>query len=129
VNAQYADGQGTSVAAGARAVVPGASAALFLLADQPLVRAPLIDRLLAEHAHDPQSVLVPTCEGQRGNPVLFPASLLPALGALADERGGRAILLRAPDRVREVETGDPAVLADLDTPADLRRVDDDLSRP
>ncbi len=122
-NPRYAEGQGASVAAGARAAPAGVTGVLFLLADQPLLRAPLVDRLLAEHAAYPSYVLVPTCEGRRGNPVLFPADLLPALAALSGERGGRAVLETVPGRVRLVETGDPAVVTDVDTPAALRAVE------
>jgi probable selenium-dependent hydroxylase accessory protein YqeC len=129
VNARHAEGQGTSVAAGAAAAPAGATGALFLLADQPLVRAPLLDRLLAEHRQYPDRAIVPCCDGRQGNPVLFPSALLPALARLSGERGGRALLERAPERVARVETGDPAILTDLDTEADLRALEADLSLP
>ncbi|HEX7127733.1 MAG TPA: nucleotidyltransferase family protein, partial [Thermodesulfobacteriota bacterium] len=127
VNPRHAEGQGTSVAAGARAVPTGATGVLFLLADQPLVRAPLLDRLLAIHQAEPDRVLVPTFEGRRGNPVLFPADLLPALAGLSGERGGRAVLEAVPDRVALVETADPAVVTDVDTAETLAAVEDRLA--
>lgn len=122
-NPRYTEGQGTSVAAGVAAASADATGYLFLLADQPLVRAPLIDRLLAEHLATPERILVPTCEGRRGNPVLFPAGLRPALVRLEGERGGRALLERAGEQVRFVDLDDPAVITDLDTPEDLARLD------
>lgn len=122
-NPRHAEGQGTSVAAGTAALPAGVTGALFLLVDQPLVRAPLVDRLLARHLARPDRILVPACDGRRGNPVLFPADLLPALAALSGDRGGRAVLDRAPARVEIVETGDPAVVTDVDTPEALAEVE------
>lgn len=129
VNPRYEEGQGTSVATGVAAAAPGATGYLFLLADQPLVRAPLIDRLLAEHAATPDRILVPTCDGRRGNPVLFPADLGPALARLEGDQGGRALLERAGERVRLIDVDDPAALTDLDTPDDLTRLDAAAGRP
>ena len=119
-NPAYRDGLGASIRAGVGALPTGLDAVVFLLADMPRVRATHIDRLIATFAEaGRRAICVPTHAGRRGNPVLWGADYLPDLLALAGDVGGRALLARYADRVREVEMPDDAVLIDIDRPADL----------
>lgn len=115
VNEDFASGMLSSVQAGARCV---RSPRFFLLpGDMPLVRPEVFRRLLALEG----DVVVPACDGRRGHPVLLARSLIP--GILAEPAGSSlgAFLRRRGNAV--VETGDPGVLSDLDTPEDLERAD------
>ena len=51
--------------------------------------------------------------------MLWGADYLPDLLALTGDVGGRPLLARYADRVREVEMPDDAVLIDVDQPGDL----------
>ena len=97
-------------------------AVLVCLADMPLVRAGLIDRLLASYrgAVTLPDALVPLAGGgRRGNPVLWNRSMFAELSALRGDTGARTLLAPPSTRVLSVETNDPAVLEDFDTPERL----------
>src|SRR4051812_41496254 len=71
-NSKFADGLSTSVKTGLAAVPADVDGAIICLGDMPQVKAPLIDRLIA--SFDPAHgalVVVPTIDGQRGNPVVW----------------------------------------------------------
>lgn len=113
----YAEGQAASLRCGLAALPAGTQAALILLVDQPLVTTALINHMLSDWRRDPVALaLIPRYQGQRGNPVLLAASLLPELAALQGDRGARVILANYAEQVRWLDLDDPAVVTDLDTP-------------
>jgi molybdenum cofactor cytidylyltransferase len=73
-------------------------------------------------AHDPRrpAIVVPVHNGQRGHPVLLPWPCAAELKRFAPNVGVNAFV--AGKIVRELDCGDPAVLGDLDTVADYRRL-------
>lgn len=99
-----------------------AEGALFLLADQPLVGAPELARLLA-HARGlagpgrPLPLLASACGAGIGPPVLLPARLWPELAALRGDRGAREILER--HRTELVIFDLPEAAYDVDREEDL----------
>ena len=122
-NADWRRGQSTSVRAGLVALGAEVRAAVVLLADQPLVGAGAVERLVAAFERGAE-VAVATYDGERRNPVLFSRAVWPLLEAeLSGDEGARAVLRRHPDLVTEVScdgVGDPA---DVDTPEDLRALE------
>jgi len=62
----------------------------------------------------------PVYRGRRGHPVGFGRSLRAELLALNGARGARALLRRHGQGLVPVPVDDPGILADVDTPADLR---------
>ena len=119
LNPRFAAGQGSSLAAGLRPVCDLFPAAMFLLGDQPLVDAALIDRLLERFAACGKGICVPTCGGKRGNPVLFARPFYRSLLKLSGDKGGREIIAAHPEQVLEVEIDDPAAFRDIDTREDF----------
>jgi len=118
-NADHERGQATSVRRGVVAARDrDADAALFALGDMPTVRPGTVDRLVAAFRADVGSAVAAAHEGIRGNPVLFGARHYDALAAVTGDAGGREVLLGADDAAL-VETGDPGVLLDIDSPGDL----------
>ena len=122
-NPEWQQGQSTSVRAGLLALGPEVRAAVILLADQPLVGAGAVERLVAAFERGAE-VAVATYGGRRRNPVLFSRDVWPLLEAeLSGDEGARTVLRRRPDLVTEVpcdETGDPT---DVDTAEDLRSLE------
>lgn len=104
---------------GRDALSPGISGVLIALCDHPLV-APATFRLLAaQHAEQPDSIIIPLHEGRKGHPVLFPRHVLDELDG---SRTLRDLVRASPDRVRLVEVCDPGVLLDMDTQEEYLRV-------
>lgn len=117
-NADFADGQATSVAAGAESLPEDVDAAVFALGDMPWVRAETVSGLVAAYASGAGTALAAAFEGERGNPVLWDARHFDALATQSGDVGGRD-LLYAVDDAALVETGDPGVGRDVDRPADV----------
>ncbi|MGV3653163.1 MAG: nucleotidyltransferase family protein [Noviherbaspirillum sp.] len=94
----------------------GANGWVVALADMPYVRPDTVAALAAAIAGG-AGVAQPVHGGKRGNPVAFGRQHLSALLRLGGDQGARALLKAVP--VAEVEVGDPGILRDIDTPADL----------
>lgn len=123
-NEDYAGGQATSVRTaieGIEQTDPAVEAAVFALGDMPFVTPTTIDRLVDAFRAEVGTALAAAYGGQRGNPVLFGAEHFPALTDVDGDVGGRAILL---EHGTLIDTDDPGVVTDIDTPADLDRLCD-----
>ncbi len=110
-NPRYAEGMGTSIAAGAKAS-PDSPGWLIWPGDLPFVRAESVAAIVGHATAD--RPVVPLCDGRRGHPVWFPPSYSERLQGLAGDRGARELTSAA----IFVETGDPGILRDVDTPDD-----------
>jgi molybdenum cofactor cytidylyltransferase len=120
-NADYAQGMGTSLKAGVAAVPSENDGALICLADMPQVNAALIDRLIA--SFDPEKgalVVLPTRDGQRGNPVLWSRRFFPDLMAIEGDVGARHLIAQYAEAVVEVPVEGAGAFTDIDTPEALK---------
>jgi molybdenum cofactor cytidylyltransferase len=64
-------------------------------------------------------IVIPTCQGTRGNPVLFDRSVFPQIEEIHGDVGAKEVVRRNAADVLEVEVNDVGVLVDLDTPSDV----------
>jgi molybdenum cofactor cytidylyltransferase len=149
-NADYEQGQSTSIRAGIHALPPpppysGTSpksttsdiqnaeitisgfgggrvgAAIFLLADQPQIPVDVIRALAEKHSQEMQSIVAPlVLEDRRANPVLFDSDTFPDLLLLTGDIGGRAIFPKY--KVEYIPWHDEALLLDVDKPEDYQRL-------
>lgn len=118
-NPDYDRGQATSVRAGVRAIEgTDVDAAVFALGDMPRVRPETVDLLVDAFRAGLGDPLAAAYEGRRGNPVLFGARHFETLADVSGDTGGRRIILESDDAAL-VETDDPGVGQDVDTPDDL----------
>lgn len=116
-------GQATSVRSGTQAArEAGAAAVCFALGDMPWVRPRTVDALVKAYRARAGDALAAAVNGERGNPTLFDERHFDALEDVSGDVGGRAILL-ADENAALVETGDPGVRRDVDSPEDLSRSD------
>jgi len=97
------------------------SAVLLSPGDSPGLTPGLVARVVGAWRAEPGRVVVPTSGGRRGHPVAFPWSVALEIRDLPAGVGVNALIAGRPGLVLEVETGDPSVLDDLDTPADYAR--------
>jgi nicotine blue oxidoreductase len=99
-----------------RARLPEADALLVLLADQPLVDAACLSRLVAAHVAGAPIAATAHADGA-GSPALFSSVHFHELERCSGDRGAKS-LLRA--RAAEVvAVAMPEATLDVDTPADL----------
>ena len=121
VNQRPEDGQGTSIAAGVRALPTAAEAVVIALGDQPRLPHGLIAQLLETFTRGGKPIVAPIFQGTQGTPVVFGASMFDELRALDGDAGARAIVRRDPSRVAVV-TVDAPMPPDVDTPEDYARL-------
>jgi molybdenum cofactor cytidylyltransferase len=96
---------------------------LLVPADHPLLAPEVIARLLeARQRHPEKSIWVPTFAGKRGHPTLFAWPHAAALNTLPPHLGINAYVRAHAEAVLEVESANPDLLADLDTPEDYARL-------
>jgi nicotine blue oxidoreductase len=132
-NPQWRTGMGSSLRAALQALTeagrgpeigPEIGAVVVALADQPLVGAAAVARLIAAY-RDGASVAVAAYGGQPRNPVLLAREHWPEVIATATgDQGARTFLRTRSELVTLVECGDTGRPDDIDTPADLARITD-----
>jgi len=137
-NGQWRTGMGSSLRAALRALTGPADrtadrtvdpalpanvgAVVVALADQPLVGAGAVVRLIAAY-RDGASVVVAAYDGRPRNPVLLAREHWPeVIATAAGDQGARAFLRARADLVTLVECGDTGSPDDIDTAEDLERV-------
>jgi molybdenum cofactor cytidylyltransferase len=121
VNAEYASGQPSSVAAGIAALPDDVGAAMVLLADMPFVSAEMVRGLSARRRQSGARLVVSRYGEVQAPPALYDRSLFLELSRMSDGRCGREVIARHRDEA-EVAVWPEERLADLDLPADLERV-------
>lgn len=113
-NPRYSEGQQGSVRAGLRAVSSRYDAVIAALADQPALEPEDIRALTAAYARSSRDCfLVPYHGGKRGNPVVIPAALIPAI--LGSPAGEGPLTDAFPDRVCAFDAPNDHYLQDIDT--------------
>lgn len=121
-NPDWATGMGSSLRAGLAALPGPAPAVVIALADQPLIGAEAVRRLIAARRSG-ASVAVATYGGRRRNPVLIAREHFAEVAELAvGDVGARPFLRRHAGLVTEVPCDDVADPADIDTAEDLARL-------
>jgi molybdenum cofactor cytidylyltransferase len=117
LNAEYETGMGSSFRIAIQAL-PDSAAAMFVLADQPLLTAGDYQRLLDAYRAGPSGIVSVHYGDVTAPPHLFDRRYFPELAVL--EHGARPVLRRhAADTT--VLLFDPALLLDIDTPEDYER--------
>jgi len=119
-NERFSEGMYASIQTGVRSLPVGVAAFFILPGDMPRVRSATLTRLTAEWERRPGGIVHPCFEGRRGHPPLIASLYIPEILAETPPGGLQTLLARHAADAREVECGDPGILADLDTPDDYR---------
>ena len=122
-NPRYREGQMTSVASGVAALQAPCDAVMICLADQVLLEAADYRELIEAYASMPfGSILVPMCEGARGNPVVFASSYCPEVVGGRVNPGCRKLIAEHSGEVFLHAAAHDRFCVDMDTPADYLSV-------
>jgi len=128
-NTHWQSGLGSSIACGLRALLAQSTRlrrVAILLADQALLGAVDLARLLSEHDESPDSIVAAGYDGTCGAPCVFPQAYFAQLCQLRAANGARALLKRHAQNVRVVPLARAAV--DIDTQADYAALIGDSTR-
>ena len=104
----------------------GCDTVMFVQGDQPLIGANSMATLLRGAERCPACIWRVSFEGTPGAPVLFPAWTFNELRSLPPGKGGGVVAKAQKERVRTVEVSSKWELFDVDTPDDLRILQEHL---
>jgi molybdenum cofactor cytidylyltransferase len=122
-NPNYEQGQMTSVAAGVAALNAPCNVVLVCLADQVLLEPDDYLELIDAYGAMPHgSILVPSCNGQRGNPVAFSASYSTEVVSGHINPGCKKLIAEHPDEVFVHDARHDRFALDMDTPEDYANI-------
>jgi molybdenum cofactor cytidylyltransferase len=122
-NPDYAEGQMSSVHCGLAALSAAVDGIMICLADQPLLTSQDIDILIdAFERRTRGSILVPTYEGRRGNPIIIASEHRGTILAGGRNLGCKRLIENNPDLVETVAMSDDHTVWDLDQPQDYERL-------
>ena len=120
-NPRWAEGMGTSIQAGLRALNGReASGAILALADQPFVSHEFLRRLTDEHTGSAKAIIASRYSGTVGVPVFFSHESLGLLERLKPAEGCKGVILGNAGDVLLLDC--PEAATDIDTPEDYARI-------
>lgn len=120
----WVEGLSASLRTGVRAAAAGgADAVVVALADQPLLDARVVARLIAARAPSHLDALRATYAGVSGHPTLLESSAFGAVEGLRGDAGARALLEDPAMRVALIACDGLGRPDDVDTPAALARLE------
>jgi molybdenum cofactor cytidylyltransferase len=108
-----------SVRIGLQAIDPSSSAVLICLSDHPLISVETFQSVFHIHELDPDKIIIPTYNGKKGHPALFPKDIIRAIFSGFTLR---EIMTRDKERVRLFDVSDEGVILDMDTMKDYREM-------
>ncbi|GAA0415616.1 hypothetical protein GCM10009133_25090 [Cocleimonas flava] len=119
MNDDYQKGQMSSVHKGLESLTQESDGVMICLSDQPLLESSDINIIIeAFENRSSGSVLVPTYQGQRGNPIILAQEQRSAILNGQKNLGCRRLIEKNPELVTSFEMDNNHVVFDLDTPED-----------
>ncbi len=122
INKEYRKGQSDSLKKGLEHISFDCDGAMFLLGDQPLVNETIINKLIYAFETSDLPIVIPYCNGKRGNPVIIARSLFFCLKSLTADTGARVLFKKLEHKILKVAVADQAILEDIDTKEDYDRL-------
>lgn len=122
-NSRWSEGQSNSIVLGVwAALLTNSQAAVIMLCDQPWINALDLKNLIAAQSRSPVGISAATYAQTIGVPACFSRSRFGELLQLKGDRGAKTLLTKYIDYIERVAI--PNAEMDIDTPADLRRLQD-----
>lgn len=87
---------------------------LVVPADMPVLTVQTVNQCIEQYNQNPTRIVIASYNGKRGHPIIFPYAFKRELHDL--DNGLRSLIKKFPDDVMIVETTDPGVTHDVDTP-------------
>jgi len=121
LNPDYARGMSTSLLAGLQMITKKAQYVMVALGDQPFITQSTYDKLVEAALGTNKGIVVPTFNGQRGNPITFHTNFIPEVMCFTGDVGGRELLVRYPNDVLEVTVPDEGIIINVNTPGEYEK--------
>jgi molybdenum cofactor cytidylyltransferase len=118
INPDYKLGQLSSLQVAVRGLQADnhCDAILVHLVDHPYLQPSLVDEMIRRFYESKKLIVVPTCRGKRGHPVIFSRKLFDELLSAPLDQGAKAVVNAHRDETLEIETDQEGITVDIDTP-------------
>jgi CTP:molybdopterin cytidylyltransferase MocA len=121
INEEWESGQLSSLQAALRSLPSGTDGILLCLVDHPLISARLVCDLIDRFYSVKKPIVLPSCQGRRGHPVIFSSSLYEELLGAPLETGARAVVWSHADEVEELLTNEEGCVLNINDPDVLQK--------
>lgn len=125
-NENAIEGQSSAIKVAVSALRKESDAIMFLLGDQPLIRADTIIRLCRIHTSGEYGISSCQIDGRLSPPVIFSSYYFDELMRLSGDTGAKPVLIRHSDRIARVSFGDRYEAEDVDSPEMIPIVEEKL---
>ena len=115
-NENYKDGMLSSVKCAFRSIPDDAGQVLVFPGDKPWISYDDINLLIDSYMREKKGIVIPVYNSRRGHPVLIDLRYREEVALLDPNEGLKGLARMFPDDVLEVETANPGILKDIDTP-------------
>jgi molybdenum cofactor cytidylyltransferase len=115
-NEHYNQGMLSSVQCGFRSLPGTFDAVLVFQGDQPLIPADAVNAVIRAYRQSGKGIVIPVFQQRRGHPLLIASRYKEEIENLDGSAGLRALAMRFPEDVLEVDVDHPGILKDIDTP-------------
>jgi molybdenum cofactor cytidylyltransferase len=111
-----------SVRCGLRALPSACTAVLVALGDQPGITSEFVTRMICAFQQTGAGIVQPVHGGRQGHPLLIAMRYRDEILSCHDGVGLRGLLQAHATDAKEIEIDDPALLEDMDHPADYAKL-------
>jgi molybdenum cofactor cytidylyltransferase len=120
-NPNFLRGQLSSLKVGLSALQADGTGGLVHLGDHPMVRVETFRAIVDSYNQLDKPIVIARHAGHRGHPLVFDRAIFAELQFAPEEEGARHVVNADASRVAYVDSDDPGINLDLDTPSDLTR--------
>ena len=112
-NKDFESGMASSIKAGLNHLSNNTEAFFICLGDMPMVNSNIYNQLIK--SRNQKNIIVPTYNGQQGNPVLFDKSMKEKVLNITGDVGAKKILELNKDKILNLEINDQGIMKNFNT--------------
>ncbi len=116
-NKDFESGMASSIKIGLNHLSKNTQAFFICLGDMPLVHSDIYNQLIK--SRNQKDILVPTYNGQRGNPVFFNKSMKEKIVSIKGDVGAKEILELNKDKILNLEINNQSIIRGFNTQKDF----------
>ena len=117
LNKNFESGMASSIKAGLSHLPKNTEAFFICLGDMPMVNSDIYNQLIK--SRNQKDILIPTYNGQQGNPVLFNKSMKEKILSIKGDSGAKKILELYKDKILNLEINDQNISKGFNTQGDF----------
>ena len=116
-NKDFESGMASSIKAGLNHLSKNTEYFFICLGDMPMVNSDIYNQLI--NSRNQKNIIVPTYNGQQGNPVLFDKSMKEKVMDITGDVGAKKILELNKDKILNLEINDQSITKGFNTQGDF----------